>query len=254
MKKLGFIILVALLLTFVGCESIVDIEPPSNLTVNVAGDDSLSLAFTWSASPTTDIDGYRLYWNSGTKAEDSICWEGTGTTCTITNPPIGKFYVIAYKGTKSESDPSNEINTAPVIVTGQGPIYYISDPSPTHPSGYYWNQDGTGSTVALSGTDSLKTDMYLDASDCLASPHIRGAHFNQTGFKESSLTFDALAIADRTNYIAGTTKVAANKVYMIWLTDTKQYVKIEISSYDATTHSITFRYALQKIPGYRRFK
>lgn len=254
MKKLGLIVIVVMLLTFVGCESIVEIEAPSNLDAKVAGSDSLDLSFTWTATTTTDIDGYRLYWNSGTKAGDSIIWEGTGTTCTIDNPPIGKFYVTAYKGTKSESDPSNEFNTAPVIVTGQGPIYYISDPSPTHPSGYYWNADGTGSTVALSGPDSLKTDMYLDASDCLVSPRNRGNHFHETGFKESTSTFDNLAVADQTGYITGTTAVSSGKVYVLWLTDTKQYVKVEVSSYDATAHSVTFRYALQKIAGYRRFK
>ncbi len=254
MKKFAFLVLAALLLTFVGCESVVEIEAPSNLTVNVAGADSLDLAFTWTATSDTTIDGYRLYWNSGTKAGDSLLWEGTVTTCTIDNPPIGKFYVTAYKGTKSESDPSNEINTAPVIVTGQGPVYYISDPAADHPSGYYWNEDGTGSTVALGGSDSLKADMYLDASDCLASPSIRGSHFHVTGFKESTSTFDNLDVADQTGYTLGTTAVSANKVYVLWLTDTKQYVKLEVSSYDATAHSITFRYALQTIAGYRRFK
>jgi len=255
MKKFGFILLIFVLLAFIGCESEIAIEAPSNLTVKVTGADSLGLAFTWDASPTSDIDGYRLYWNSGAKADDSLMWEGTQTTCALTNPPIGKFYVTAYKGTKSESDPSNEINTAPVTGTNQGPIYYISDTSSTHPSAYYWNEDGIGSTVALSDTaNKYKADMYLDATDCLASPSILGSNYHTTGFKESSSTFDALATADLTGYTAGTTTVSANKVYVLWLTDTKQYVKIEVSSYNATTHSITFRYALQKIPGYRRFK
>lgn len=254
MKNLIFILFAFLLLSIIGCESIVEIEAPSDLTVSVAGSDSLDLVFSWTATPTTNIDGYRLYFNSGTKAEDSLLWEGNATTCTINNPPIGKFYVTAYKGTKSESDPSNEIDTKPVIVSAQGPIYYISDPSTSHPSGYYWNEDGTGSTVALGSEDSLKTDMYLDASDCLASPSNRGSHFHVTGFKESSSTFDNLAVADISGYIAGTTQVGANEVYVLWLTDTKQYVKLEVLSYNATDHSITFRYALQKISGYRRFK
>jgi len=251
MKKLLILGLFIILLAFIGCESEIAIEAPSNLTVKVTGADSLGLAFSWDPSPTSGIDGYRLYWDE----DDSLMWEGTQTTCALTNPPIGTFYVTAYKGTKSESDPSNEINTAPVTGTNQGPIYYISDTSPDHPSAYYWNEDGTGSTVALSDTaNKYKADMYLDAEDCLASPSILGSNYHTTGFKESSSTFDALETADLTGYTNATTVVSANKVYVLWLTDTKQYVKIEISNYNATTHSITFRYALQKIPGYRRFK
>jgi len=69
-------------------------------------------ALQWNASPSGDIDGYRIYYGNKPNSKTSHLDVGKDATTAILNLPITKepyyFTVVAYKGT-TESMASNEV-------------------------------------------------------------------------------------------------------------------------------------------------
>ncbi len=254
MKKIFFVAILLVLLGFIGCESVVEIDPPTNLTVVGAGN-GLDLKFEWDPSPTSDIDGYKIY----LKEEDSIMWEGTSTEATLSNPPIGTYYVTAYKGKKSESDPSNEINTAPVSGTSDY-IYFSGDPSPDHPSAFYWKDNGEPTLVSLSDTTNrVLMDFYFDDDSTFTSADIHPdatPDYNITYFKYTTENYDNITEAPSDmGSLKATSKLSLDDVYFVKLSKKNFYALIKITEYsDTPTVKAKFSYKFQQIPGYRRFK
>ncbi len=256
-KLLPFLGVLSLAVFFIGCEEEEPTEPtklapPTNLTIAVAGADSLSLTLTWDASADT-VDGYLVYF------EDDVIDTVTATkslTYTDTPTSLGDYKVTAYKGNK-ESDPTSKVSSQLVEVINQGPVYIV--PSPLGPSGYGWASDGTGSTYSLGTVDNRqntdKVDFVFDSDTTLTNPHTFDADFEHvTGIAyNDTWTYDNLTEAPSSGFMAFK-DVVDGGTYILWIHG-KYYVKIKITvGTESGWPKTTFKYGFQKIAGFRRLK
>lgn len=235
---------------FYGCEETPGegVEPPTNLTVVVAGIDSLSLKLEWFASSTEKIDGYIVYFNNS--AIDTVIT--TSFICTPT--ALGDYKVTAYKD-DDESGPSNTASTKLVEDPSAGPVYWTNDTDSTHHSGFGWTLDGTGQTYRVGpqgnryNTD--KIDFVLDSDLDIRDPDNFDSVFeHETGIAyNASWTYSNVTTAPQSGYLAFQATVYG-ATYVLWVQE-KYYVKLTIGS-DPGNNSITFKYGFQKTPGFRR--
>ncbi len=254
-KLLTFLGIFSLAVFFFGCEEEPTdpdtLAPPTNLTLAVAGSDSLSLKLSWDASTDT-VDGYLVYFEG-----DVIDTVTTTKSLTYTHIPtaLGEYKIKAYKGSKL-SDPVTESSELEED-TNQGPVYIV--PSPLGPSGYGWASDGTGSTYSL-GTmgnrqNTGKVDFVFDSDTTLTDPHTFDADFEHvTGVAYlDTWTYNNLAEATSSGYMTFQ-KVVDGGTYVLWLDD-KYYAKMEITvGTEGVWSKITFKYGFQTIAGFRRLK
>ncbi|HDR91022.1 MAG TPA: hypothetical protein ENN75_02110 [candidate division Zixibacteria bacterium] len=250
MKKLFLmLLLVPFMFIMIGCDEdpTEAISPPSSLQL-VGATDGAGLVLTWSPSSTTDIDGYRIYFN-GTEV-----WEGTATTYTHPNASLGEYQIVAYRGSE-ESDPLTR-NTQTSIQTGTGMIYafYVSD----QPSGYGWNLSaGTGSSYSFTTGNASYIDFYYDNDNDLTSADVYSTDFpNETGFVMSSTTYNDLGVVPATGAASYTNYVTPglNQTYAVIIKKGRSYgnyAKLQVTGIDTAQNSISFRWTLQTIDKWR---
>ncbi|MBN1756205.1 hypothetical protein JW877_08350 [bacterium] len=251
MKKWLFLlgILILALSLFVGCEEETTeaIGTPRNLSVSVAGNDSLSIELDWDAPLEGTAAKYLVYFDN--VLIDSV--DAPATAMELTPTTLGDYRVSAVSDDDEESDKSSAVSTDVVAFMSQGPVYWISDPSPTHPSAFGWNDDGSGTTYSASEANQAHIDFYIDADFDIASPsRTSWSNPNTTGMKLAATGYDNLKIADVSGY-GDYEDIVDGGTYLFWVQDA-YYVKLQISGYDAVNHNITFKYAFQTVPGYRR--
>ena len=220
------------------------IPAPTNLTVQVGGTDT-SIRLNWTA-PTTaqDIDGYII--SLAGNVLDTL----TATTYQHTPTSLGTYSVKSYKG--SDHSGAIQVSTALHEETNEGPIYYLLDPDTLHPSGYGWESDGNGSPYSANTGNINVIDLILDADTDLRSPSdIFGGAWHTTGIAyDGSWLYDDMTLPPASGYFTFQ-NVVLNGVYVLYL-ETDNYLKLEITEYDAGTHSITFKFGYQTVVGFRR--
>ncbi len=264
-KLLTFLGIFSIAVFFFGCDK----EPtdpdtlasPTNFTLAVAGNDSLSLELSWDASIDT-VDGYLVYF------EGNVIDTVTATkSLTYTHIPtaLGDYKVTAYKGSK-ESDPVTESSELVETVNAVGPVYWMAAPAATGPSGYGWDTDGSGDTYSMSSstasTPKAMTDFYVDSvgfakdTDKIISPDNLYTEWNETWFYDfGANVYDTLSVAPSWsgwhNYADAAT---LNNTIVLFVKD-KHYLKMKIAEHNASgDHYIKFQYGFQKIAGFRRLK
>jgi hypothetical protein len=240
----------ALVMLIVGCG---DDEPtgpgptvsaPTNLDVQVAGADSLSIRLTWTA-PSQTVDGYIVTIPGGSvDTTTNTYYEHTPTS-------LGAYSVKAYLGGNSSS--TLDTTTALHSETNEGPIYWLQDPDPGHPSGYGWDASGNGATYSASSANRDYIDLILDADEDLRSPaDTFGSSWHTTGIAyNASWTYSGMTVAPLSGYLTWQSPVV-NGVYVLWLEAGGQYLKLEITEHNTSTHSIRFNFGFQRIAGFRR--
>ncbi len=248
-KLLLMLLLVPFIFFMVGCEEepTEDIDPPGSLQL-VGATDGVGLVLSWSPSSTTDIDGYRIYFE-GTEE-----WEGTATTYTHPNATLGEYQIVAYRGDE-ESDPIIH-DTHDDVETGTGMIYafYVSG----QPSGYGWNLTaGTGTSYSFTTGNAEYIDFYYDDVDDITSADVYSGDFpNETGFATSATTYDNLGTVPSTgtasyyNYVTP----ALNETYAVIIKKDRSYgnyAKMQVTALDGSEHTVSFRWTLQTIEKWR---
>ena len=244
-----FLCVIFALLLIIGCEEepTSAIDPPEALVLE-GGSNGHDLMLNWSASTTTDIEGYRVYYD-GTQI-----WEGTETEYTHPNAELGEYEIVGYRD-EEESDPITH-DTHDNIETGSGMIYafYVSG----EPSGYGWNlSTGSGSSYSFSTENAAYIDFYYDNADDLTSADVYSGDFpNGTWFSVSSTAYNSLALAPTTseasyyNYVTPT----LNETYAVNIEKDGSYdtyAKMQITAMDDTENSISFNWTLQTIDNWR---
>lgn len=243
------LLLVPFMLIMIGCEEdpTEDINPPSSLQL-AGATDGAGLVLTWSPSATTDIDGYRIYFD-GTEV-----WEGTATTFTHANAPLGEYEIAAYRG--SEESHYLTHDTHDDVETGTGMIYafYVSG----QPSGYGWNLSaGTGSSYSFTSGNAAYIDFYYDNDDDLTSADVYSGDFpNETGFVMSSTTYNDLDVVPSTGAASYTNYVTPglNQTYAVIINKGRSYgnyAKLQVTAIDGSENSISFRWTVQTIEKWR---
>lgn len=247
MRIVALLAALAMVLLIVGCGEDEPTGPgptvpsPTNLTIEVAGSDSLSVRLSWDA-PADSVDGYIISF-AGNVIDTTV-----NTYYQDTPSALGTYSVRSYQGSSSSS--AVEISTALHEEAGEGPIYYL--PS-SNPSGYGWDSSGNGTVYsAVSGNKDL-IDLILDADDDLRSPSDTfGVDWHTTGIAYNvAWTYSGMTIAPNSGYLTWQSPVV-NGVYVLFLTGTGNYLKLQVTSYDSVNHSITFNFGFQAVAGFRR--
>ena len=250
MRIVALLSTLALVLMIVGCGEDEPtgpgptVSPPTSLTIQVAGTDSLSIRLTWVA-PTQTVDGYIVTLpGGGVDTTTNEFYEHTPSS-------LGSYTVKAYVG----SDASATVDTTTVLhsETNEGPIYWLQDPDPGHPSGYGWDLTGNGATYSANSSNRDLIDLILDADEDLRSPaDTFGSLWHTTGIAyNAAWTYAGMTVAPASGYLTWQSPVV-NGVYVLWLANSAQYLKLEITEHDAGTHSIRFNFGFQRVTGFRR--
>jgi len=249
LKKLLFISISALLiLAFVGCDnSTSDIDPAHNLTI-AASSDGTDVVLEWTASSDADIDGYIVKFNGTALTADPI----TDLTYTHNNPTAtGSYEVVAIKG-DTESDPVSA-STAPTASATSGTIYYEGDVSASHPSGFGWNTDGSGSTYSLSA-DHADLDIYMDTDEDLSSATNKYVDANVCFILDSWTVGSTIPWpVNDINYGTSATGTEAGNVFLAAVEqgDGFHFVKVTVTEYSATDHSVKISWQYQFVANLR---
>ncbi|MBN2543866.1 hypothetical protein JXI42_13485 [bacterium] len=251
MKKFLTLLLVLALASFLflGCEEDTGEEvigAPTGLTITAGGNET-SLVLTWTAPSTGTAEKYLIYFEGD--LIDSV--DAPTTTKTLTPNALGEYKVSAVSEDGEEGNKSGGSSTELVEQISQGPIYWISDPSPTHPSAYGWTTDGSGATYSAQEANQGSVDFYLDADFDIASPsRTTWSNPHTTGMKLAGTSYADVTLADASGYV-DYEEVVNGGTYFFWVHDS-YYVKLQITAYDAVNHSITFKYGFQRIANFRR--
>ena len=220
------------------------IPAPTNLTVQVGGTDT-SIRLNWTA-PTTaqDIDGYII--SLAGNVLDTV----TATTYEHIPTSLGTYSVKSYKG--SDHSSAIQVSTALHEETNEGPMYWLGDSDPLHPSGYGWEADGNGSLYSANPGNINYIDMVLDIDIALRSPaDTFGGAWHDTGFRsEVNWTYENMVLAPDGGYIVKE-PAGINYVYVLLL-ESGNYLKLQVLTYDGTAGSITFKFGYQTVVGFRR--
>jgi hypothetical protein len=263
MKRLLPLLGISLLAIFFGCEKEenpvepTQLAPPTNLTIEVAGADSLSLTLSWTAS-TDSVKGYII----GFKGETIDSTGADTLTYTHTPSSLGEYTVRAYKG-NTKSEPISELTTL-VEADDQGPVWWFAAPSDTGSSGYGWGEDGTGTCHNFRNENKPYIDFYMDTvevvkgSDKMISPdaYPGWSDAHETWFYMHTASYDNIDRAphpDSVNYY-NYAEIALNGTYILEL-QSGNYLKMEVTHRKIEGHhNFVFKYGFQKIPGFRRLK
>ncbi|MBN2543867.1 fibronectin type III domain-containing protein [bacterium] len=279
LKKILLLSLVCFLLFYLGCSEDDTPEPadtnPRNLAYVTYAD---SVKLTWShceASSENDFMGYFIFVENHSIVSDDTSelpdpYNGTaelGTEMMVDGLVLGSkyfFHVRAAFGTAGDytlGDPSNEVETAPVIV-GYDTLYEFA--SAANPSGYYFEG---GHPVNMISEYAESIDIYLDTLNnrrAFKSPHLVPTEhpelweervsevllLGEGSFNNFNVFRDANWDGD--NYEVEIT--VSSQVFTI-KTPNNHYVKLIIVSTfnEAPNRAIGFRYAYQPIVGYQKF-
>jgi len=250
MRIVALLSALALVMLIVGCGEDEPTGPgptvaaPTSLNIQVAGADSLSIRLTWTASTST-VDGY-IVTGPGALVDTT-----TNTYYEHTPTLLGAYSVKAYVG--SSSSATVDTTTALHSETNEGPIYWLQDPDPGHPSGYGWDATGNGATYSAQNAYRDYIDLLLDADEDLRSPaDTFGSLWHTTGIAyNASWTYSGMTVAPLSGYLNWQSPVV-NGVYVLWLEGAAQYLKLEITEHNASTHSIRFDFGFQRVAGFRR--
>lgn len=219
------------------------VPPPTNLQMQAVGSDSLSLRLFWDP-PGEPVDGFIVSFMGSVL--------DTVATSDYSHVPasLGTYSVKAYRGAYT----STAIETTSTLheEVGEGPVYWLVDPDPAHPSGYGWDADGTGSTYSVQPMNKDHIDLVLDAVEDLRSPaDTFGGDWHLTGIAyDGSWTYSSMTVAPQSGYSVSQNAILQG-VYVLYL-ESGHYLKLEITDYDPMMHSMKFRYGFQRIPGFRR--
>jgi len=260
MKKVFLLLLlVPFLFVMVGCEEdpVEEIDPPSGLVLAGASNEYY-LVISWTASSTSDIDGYRVYYNGSA----TPIYENTSTTFTHgdgTNAPaLGDYEIKAYRG-EEESD-ALTFDTATRVKTGS---FVVCDWLGPDESGV-WINKSTGVATLYSMTATAtdghdKVDFYYDSDISFNSGTLeREGEPNwywdkHTAFNVSSSTYDDLDVVDIADYYDGyfiTEGQILQVIYWETTPSTWNYGKFRIDSISG--HNATVTFAIQTIKGWAR--
>ena len=160
MKKLGLMILVTGIVLLAGCAG----DNPANpggtladvtgLTIDAASAGQ-NIVLTWTA--VSDVDGYYVYFRTTSTGTWEKVGDVTTTTYTHTATSAGYYVVMAYKGSNTSANNSNEVNTIPSDVTVTYTIYDRWCPA-DKPSGFIFGEN-SGQTGLASST-AFAQDIY----------------------------------------------------------------------------------------------
>ncbi|HHS49524.1 MAG TPA: hypothetical protein ENN07_00185 [candidate division Zixibacteria bacterium] len=256
MKKL-FILLLAIPLALVMMGSDCEDEPadaiipPGSATLVGSDANHLDLVITWNPSSTSDIDGYRVYFNSAT----TPLWQGAGNSFTHADPTLGRYEIVAYKG-NDESDPLI-FNTSDYVYTASGSEIYRFDVA-GQPSGYGWNiSNGTGASYSFTTANADYIDIWFDNDNTINSGDVYGGAFeNITGIYTSPVVYGSIANAPSVNDVPYLNYQDIGSGFSYCLYVRKQlaygyYGKMEITNWDTSANKITFRWTINTIAKWR---
>ena len=255
MRKI-FLLLLVIPFVFVmmgsDCDDPIDpIDSPNAATLVGDASNNLDLVIAWSPSSTSEIDGYRVYFDGAT---DPL-WEGTANTFTHTNPTLGSYSIVTYKDS-DESDPLS-FNTEDYVYEASGAMIYRLD-VPGQSSGYGWNlSNGTGASKSFDSTIADEIDIWYDNDETINSSSAYGGDFeNVTGIYTSPLTYENIDNAPfKDDVIYGVTQdIGSSYSYCLYIKKQMSYGyygKMEITDWDTGTHKITFRWTIQTIAKWR---
>ncbi len=241
------------------CDSIAvcpteEIINPATALVLTATTNGLGVNLAWTGSTTEDIDGYKVYFN-GTIIVDDV----TTTSYQHTNPGrLGDYEVVAVRDDE-ESDPATA--SSELVEGTSNSIYWMSDPSPDHPSGFGWSKfDGSAIEYTLSAANHPYIHIVLDSEMDIISPHIElsGVDINNTFFDfipegYSSITQAGPCHGEYFDYYGTYIDGEVGEAAVVALPDGSDYYycKMEVTSVNDTDHSITIRWGFQLIPDLR---
>lgn len=262
MKRLIPLLFMPFLLVLFGgnCETEPEeaIQPPSNLVIEVTGTDNLSIKLTWDASPTANIDGYKVIF-------EGVVLDNVTNAQFIHDHPteLGDYRVKAYKGDRESSSITG--STELIIADNQGPVWWFDAPTDTGYSAYGWDEDGTGSLYSFVVANKDSIDFYMDSvsvakgTDKMISPDAWWDDAHATWFNTTSNTGDVgftnTAIAPEFGvgaYYNYAELTATGIVYILYL-DSDHYLKLLVKSRKVNGHhNFVFKYGFQPIAGFRR--
>ncbi|MCD6501694.1 hypothetical protein J7L01_03760 [bacterium] len=258
MKK-AFLLLLVIPFVFVmmgsNCDDPVDAIGAPNALQLAGATNEIDLVITWSPpSSTSDIDGYRVYFDGATEP----LWQGTATTFTHISPTLGSYEIVAYKGS-DESDPLSFNTEEDYLIEGTFTVYDM-DAAIGFDSGVGFNSSGVVNTYSMSDDgNGPVVDFYYDSDGTFTSAnYLGGVWVNSTGFKSTSETWTGLEVMDISGYSNATpTAVALNQIWQVVLfknnTDTWNYAKFRIDATETTPNvSATVTYKIQTIEGWAR--
>ncbi len=254
MKKLFLLLLAipfALVMMGSNCdEPAEEIDAPNAATLVGDATNHLDLIISWSPSSTSDIDGYRVYFNSAT----TPLWSGTTTSFTHTNPTLGSYDIVAYTG-EDESDPLS-FNTADYVFSATGAQIYQFLVS-GQPSGYGWDlSNGTGSSKSFTSANAAQIDLWYDSDETINSPHAYGSPFeNVTGIYTSPTAYESIINAPSVTGVSynSTQTIGDGFTYCLYIKKGLSYGyygKMEITDYNLA-NDITFRWKINTIAKWR---
>ncbi len=250
--KYLIVVLVGLSLLWIGCEEepSESLEAPTNLRVTSVEPDGTTLNLAWTASQTSDVDGYYVYF------DDSLITElsSTATSYQLPTDRLGEIGVSAFRG--GEESAKAILNTEDELVYGNsgGPIYWENDETPGHYSGFGWDEDGTGAIYSLVSEYKPYIDIYVDSDFDLGSPT------NISGWEDAHSTgfcwdFTSASSLDDVTNVAGAdfshtyADIYEGAIYVLEL-QSGNYVKIKVVGVNETDHSIQLEYYFMAIPDY----
>jgi hypothetical protein len=216
---------------------------PRNLRMEAAGADSLSLRLSWDP-PGQIVDGYIVFFLGNVlDTVDTNYYEHRPAT-------LGPYLVKAYR--RPNVSAAVETTSALYEQANQGPLYWMQDPDPAHRSGYGWDSTGSGTVYLVTTSNRFYIDFVLDASEDLRSPADSfGMLWHSTRIAyDSSWTYAGLTSTPDSGY-GPEQRAILNGVYALNI-ESGYYLKLEITAYDVSSHSIIFRYGFQRIAGFRR--
>jgi len=257
-KTLLLLLFVPFIFMMIGCEEepTEAIDPPSGLSLRGA-DNELYLEISWTASSTSDIDGYRIYYDN----DPDPLYEGTLTSYTHgasgTAPELGEYEIVAYRG--SEESDALEFDTDDYVNTGTFTVYDMDAPI-GYDSGVGFNSNGAASTFSMSDTENGPyVDFYYDSDGTFTSANYLGGDWvNETGFLMSVEPYNDLDVCAITGHINYTNPaVADGQVWQVVIRKTSttewHHAKFRIDAVTTTPNvkaNVTFAY--QTIEGWAR--
>jgi len=253
MKKVFLLLLlVPFIFVMVGCEEdpVEEINAPSALQLAGATNE-IDLVLTWSPSSTSDIDGYRIYF------EGTELYETTNLTYTHVSPTLGEYEIVAYR--ENEESDALEHDTEDDLEDGTFTVYDMAA-AVGFDSGVGFNSSGVVNTYSMSDDgNGPVVDFYYDTDGTFTRAlYLGGAWVNNTGFRITAETWTGLEVVDIAGYDAyTTTAIALNQIWQVVLFKTNDatwnYAKFRIDATETTPNvSATVSYKIQTIEGWAR--
>jgi len=272
MKKLGLMILLTGIVLLAGCAG----DNPANpggtladvtgLTID-ATSAGQNVVLTWNA--VADVDGYYVYFRTTSTGTWDKVGDVTATTYTHTATSAGYYVVMAYKGSDTSANNSNEVNTMPVDDTTTYTIYDNYSAADEHSAFIFGKTSGSGQTGLASNTNFVQDIYAWDLSKGDTDVWLLSGNWGTYGNGRQSYMFEPAQAGYCDVWTTSTSGPSGpwfSQSYMLYTSDARVFVylydgyyakiyNLSISADPNTANGtiVSFSYEIQTIAGLTLF-